>query len=80
MTLFLRLYKTDIFIHGVGGRNYEWIQDRIIEKFFKNPPPPYAVISGVFLSKGFKTRDFPYFFFNPGRIKGSLERFVKERI
>lgn len=65
LTLFLRLYRLDLFIHGVGGGNYEWIQDRIIERFFKQKPSPYAVISGTFLIDPYKDRNFPYFFFPP---------------
>ena len=65
LTLFLRLYRLDLFIHGIGGGNYEWIQDRIIERFFKQKPSPYAVISGTFLIDTYKERNFPYFFSHP---------------
>ncbi len=69
LTIFLRLYRLDIFIHGIGGGNYEWVQDRIIERFFRQTPPLYAIISGTFLLEGFNERDFPYFFYHPDRIK-----------
>jgi len=68
LTIFLRLYRLDLFIHGIGGGNYEWIQDRIIERFFKQKPSPYAVISGTFLLDTYQERNFPYFFFPPERI------------
>jgi len=72
LTIFLRLYRLDLFIHGVGGGNYEWIQDGIIERFFKHKPSPYAVISGTFLLDIYKERDLPYFFFPPERISSYL--------
>jgi len=76
LTMFLRLYKLDIFIHGVGGANYEWVTDRVIEKFFKRKPPLYAVISGTFLIKGCPCRRLPYFFFSPGKVKDALNNFL----
>ncbi|MFC1548616.1 hypothetical protein ACFL5E_01500 [Candidatus Omnitrophota bacterium] len=75
LTIFLRLYKLDLFIHGIGGGNYEWIQDRIIERFFGKTPPLYAILSGTFLLGDLKERDFSYFLYSPERIKESVERF-----
>lgn len=75
LTLFLRLYETELFIHGIGGANYEWVQDRIIEKFFKKNVIPYFVISGTFLMDGFKERDFPYFLFSPDKINQAAKLF-----
>ncbi len=72
LTIFIRLYRFDLFIHGTGGANYEWVQDRIIERFFEKTPPPYAVLSGTFLLGGFEEREFPYFFFSPQRIRQSI--------
>ena len=72
LTLFLRLYQLDLFIHGVGGGNYEWIQDRLLERFYGRPPPPYIVISGTFLLDKIPERDFPYFFYSPETIKKAL--------
>ena len=76
LTMFLRLCRLDIFIHGIGGGNYEWIQDRMIERFHKQTPPEYAVISGTFLLKGSQERDLPYFLFPPERIKGCVNSFL----
>jgi hypothetical protein len=72
LTMFLRLRECDLFLHGVGGANYEWVVDRVIERFFGAVPPPYAVASGTFLLPGFAEREFPYFFFDPGRIRECL--------
>ena len=79
LTIFLRLYQCDLFIHGIGGANYEWIGDRIIELFFKKSLPIHITISGTFLMKGISERRFPYFFFSPGHIKEKLEEFVLSR-
>ena len=35
LTLFVRLYLTDWFIHGIGGGIYETITNYIIEKYYK---------------------------------------------
>ena len=75
LTLFLRLYRLDFFIHGIGGGNYEWIQDRIIDRFFKQKPPPYAVISGTFLIDKYQERHFPYFFFSPQLIERKWQEY-----
>ena len=69
LTVFLRLKSLDLFIHGVGGANYEWVADRVIERFFKRKPPLFAVVSGTFLIEGYKEREFPYFLFDPEEIK-----------
>jgi len=34
LTLFVRLFLADWFVHGVGGGRYEYIADRIIEEYF----------------------------------------------
>lgn len=77
LTLFLRLSALDIFIHGTSGANYEWINDRIIEEFFKKDPPRYIVASGTFFLNSenpeLARRDFPYFLFNPDELKSCLE-------
>ncbi len=80
LTIFLRLYKLDLLLHGVGAANYEWVQDRVIEDFFNCRPPRYAVASGTFLLEGFTDRDLPYFFFSPERIKERVRKFFKDRL
>lgn len=76
LTIFLRLYRFDYFIHGVGGWNYEWIQDRIIERFFGRTPPPYSAASGTFLIGGLAERELPYFLFDPQRIGRRVREFM----
>jgi hypothetical protein len=80
LTIFLRLYKLDCFIHGIGGANYEWVGNRIIERFFKKKPPLYVVMSGTFLLKGIRERQLPYFFFNPQKIRERTESFINSAI
>lgn len=74
LTIFLRLYKFGVFVHGVGGGNYEWIQDRIIERFFKLKPPPYIILTATFLIPGSSQRDFPYFLYPPEELRRCLEK------
>jgi len=78
LTIFLRLYKLNFFIHGIGGTNYEWVQDRVIKRFFKQEPAPYTVVSGTFLLDDFKEREFPYFFFNPRQLRDKVRTFIEE--
>lgn len=69
LMIFLRLFCSSCFIHGVGGKNYEWVNDRIIERFFKRKPPDYFTVSGTFLAEGIKGRNLPFFFFSPSYLK-----------
>ncbi|UCC94549.1 MAG: hypothetical protein JSW40_06985 [Candidatus Omnitrophota bacterium] len=77
LTIFLRLYACDIFLHGIGGANYEWVGDRVVERFFKKDPPLWGVVSGTFLVGMFKERELPYFFFDPQMIKDKIEEVIK---
>lgn len=78
LTLFLRIYKFDLFIHGVGAANYEWVTDRLIERFFNREAPPYIVVSGTFLLPGCKDRELPFFYFDPDEIKSCFREFMKK--
>jgi len=73
LTIFLRLFSCDAFIHGVGGANYEWVGDRVIENFFKEEPPVYVVVSGTFVINDSSEREYPYFFHDPDQAKKSLD-------
>lgn len=76
LTMFLRLHHFDLFIHGVGGWNYEWVQDRVIEDFFGAAPPPYAAASGTFLIKGSADREIPCFFIDPQMVRERVSVFL----
>ena len=58
---------------AVGGANYEWIQDCLLERFFSVDSPPYVVVSGTFRMSQFAGRDSPYFFYPPRRLKEALD-------
>jgi hypothetical protein len=46
-TMFTRLLCGDIFVHGIGGGNYDQVTDLIIRRFFGIDPPDYVVFSGT---------------------------------
>ncbi|MEW6049108.1 MAG: hypothetical protein AB1609_22000, partial [Bacillota bacterium] len=45
LTMFLRLFVADLFVHGVGGARYDRVTDALIRSFFGVEPPCYAVAS-----------------------------------
>ena len=46
-TMFARLFCGDLFVHGIGGGNYDRLTDEIIERFFGFSPPHYMIVSGT---------------------------------
>jgi hypothetical protein len=46
-TMFIRLFLSDLFIHGRGGARYEAISDSIIENFFGSKSSPYFIASAT---------------------------------
>jgi hypothetical protein len=49
LTLFLRLFLADQFVHGIGGARYDQITDRVIERFFCLPAPAFTVATATLL-------------------------------
>lgn len=45
LTLFVRLFVADLFIHGVGGGRYDRVTDGVIKAYFGVEPPHFAVAS-----------------------------------
>jgi len=45
LTLYNRLFISDLFIHGLGGAKYDLVTDEIIREFFKVKPPHFLVVS-----------------------------------
>ncbi|MBU4228152.1 hypothetical protein KJ987_07870, partial [bacterium] len=45
LTLYNRLFISDLFIHGLGGAKYDLVTDEIIREFFKVEPPLFLVAS-----------------------------------
>ncbi|MBA7627740.1 hypothetical protein ES703_35207 [subsurface metagenome] len=92
LTLYNRLFISDLFIHGLGGAKYDLVTDEIIREFFKVEPPHFLVISCTLYldfksypgSSGFKIstlkkkmRDLE---FNPERYIDELPLTKKEKI
>jgi hypothetical protein len=42
LTIFVRLFLADLFLHGAGGSDYEEATDQVIQRFFGLVPPGYA--------------------------------------
>ncbi|MCP5513218.1 MAG: hypothetical protein H7A24_15130 [Leptospiraceae bacterium] len=47
LTMFLRLFGCDFFIHGKGGARYESVSDATIRKFYKMTPAPYRMATAT---------------------------------
>jgi len=45
--LFLRLFLSDYFIHGIGGGRYDQVTDRLIELHFCMEPPKFGVTTAT---------------------------------
>jgi len=49
LTLYNRLFISDLFIHGIGGAKYDEITNNIIKDFFHVEPPLFYTISATLL-------------------------------
>ncbi len=45
LTLFLRLFVTDLMIHGVGGGRYDRVTDGVCRRYYGVEPPAFVVAS-----------------------------------
>ncbi len=45
LTMFERVFVSDLFIHGVGGGRYDQVTDGVIARFFGIEPPRFVVAS-----------------------------------
>ncbi len=57
LSMFMRLFVCDYFLHGVGGAKYDSVTDAIIRDFYQITPPAYACVSAS-ISCGIKTTPF----------------------
>jgi hypothetical protein len=46
-TLYARLFLGDLFIHGIGGGNYDELTDELMRRFYGCEPPEYIVLSAT---------------------------------
>ncbi|MHB1474888.1 MAG: hypothetical protein ACYCV4_14960 [Dermatophilaceae bacterium] len=49
LTLFARLFCSDLFIHGTGGGRYDRVTDAVIAAYYEIEPPRYVVASMTLL-------------------------------
>ena len=47
LSLYLRLFVCDLFIHGVGGAKYDQLTDEIIRRYYGLAPGGYALATGT---------------------------------
>lgn len=47
LTLFVRMFCCDLFIHGTGGGRYDRVTDGVIRQFYGVEPPGFAVASAT---------------------------------
>lgn len=49
LTLFLRLFAADQFVHGIGGGRYDQVLDKLIHRSLAIEPPKFAVATATLL-------------------------------
>ena len=47
LTLFLRTFLADLFVHGVGGTRYEAVAEALTRRWFSFQPPPLVTASAT---------------------------------
>lgn len=45
LTMFLRMFGSDLFVHGIGGGGYDRVTDAVIRRYFGVEPPSFGVAS-----------------------------------
>jgi len=45
LTMYVRLFLSDLFVHGVGGGRYDQVTDEVIRRYFGIEPPRFVVAS-----------------------------------
>jgi len=80
LTLFARLYLADLFIHGTGAVNYEYITDSLIRDFYKKPNVNFGIATATMtLPQDDNYRDFFFGLFPQDTLK-KLIGFQRARI
>ena len=47
LSMYCRLVMADLFIHGIGGAEYDKVTDRVIELWYAVRPPPVAIVTAT---------------------------------
>jgi hypothetical protein len=47
LTIFMRLFIADQFVHGIGGAQYDQVSDRVIASFLGITPPRFSVATAT---------------------------------
>ncbi len=47
LTMFMRLFASDLFVHGIGGGHYDQVLDAILRRYLDLIPPTFAVASAT---------------------------------
>lgn len=47
LSAFARYFVADVFIHGIGGAQYDEVTDALCQEVFGTPPPPLACVSAT---------------------------------
>ncbi len=45
LTMFVRVFVADLFVHGTGGARYDRVTDGVIRSYYGIEPPPFVVAS-----------------------------------
>jgi hypothetical protein len=48
-TLFSRLFLADLFIHGIGGAQYDQLTDELLRRVYRIEPPAFLILSATLL-------------------------------
>ena len=57
LTMFLRMFVVDQFVHGIGGGLYDQVTDAIIAAWYDCPPPAFAVATATLFFPGALQRE-----------------------
>lgn len=57
LTMFLRLFASDLFVHGIGGGHYDQVLDAILRDHLGLEPPTFAVASATLFHPDAGTRE-----------------------
>jgi len=80
LTMFLRLFACDLFLHGLGGGEYEEAVDFLIQEFFGVEPPAFARASLTLFFPGFDSEELQQLKERVREMKKNPEKFLSARL